>query len=450
MIGQIFAIAQNTFLESIRQPIFFILIMTGGILQIPNTLLALYSMDYSDAAEVSADMKLLLDMGLATVFMIGLLLTALISTAVLSREIENKTALTVISKPIGRPWFILGKYLGAVGAVLVGVLILLIFFQFSLRHGTLSTARDGVDGPVVLFSGLALVFSIGLGAWGNYFYGWVFSSTTVAAMVPSLLLALLMTWLLSSEWEWQSLSVDFKPQIMLACASLMMSMAVLTAVAIAASTRLGQVMTLAVCTGVFMLGLLSNSFFGSSAYKNVKQAIVVTTTVIDDVDKDFSDSGDEYELLLDGPMLDRVDVGDNLYYGPSPNGIEMQTGMQRAFEGDPLNDQDVYDQAQSAIVVVEYRDNPPGLTVINAGDHTVRRPPVDGDTVFLVPTQVNLSAAVVWGVVPNMQFFWLVDAITQAHSIPPRYIGLVGLYSLAQIIAALSLATMLFQSRDVG
>ncbi|MFG0258690.1 MAG: ABC transporter permease [Phycisphaerales bacterium JB043] len=450
MLGQILAIARNTFLESIRQPIFFILLVTGGILQIPNTLLALYSMDYSDSAEVSADHKLLLDMGLATVFVVGLLLTALISTAVLSREIENKTALTVISKPIGRPLFILGKYLGAVGAVLVGVLILLIFFQFSLRHGTLSTARDGIDGPVVVFGMLAMGFSIGLGAWGNYFYGWVFSSTCVATMVPSLLLALLMTWLVSAEWEWQPISEDFKPQIMLACACVAMSMAVLTSVAVAASTRLGQVMTLVACAGVFMLGLLSNSFFGAPAYTNTKQATIFSTTLIDDSDGDFSDAGDTYDLLLDGPMLERVRAGDNLHYGPSPNGIGFVTGEQLPYEGDPLDEQDIYRDTQSSIVVTEYRDNPPGLVIRNAGSHPVGRAPMEGDSLFLEPTRVNRASALAWGVVPNMQFFWLVDAITQAHTIPPRYIGLVGLYAIAQIIAMLALATMLFQSRDVG
>jgi hypothetical protein len=424
--------------------------MTGGILQIPNTLLALYSMDYTDNAEVSADQKLLLDMGLATVFVVGLLLTALISTAVVSREIENKTALTVISKPVGRPVFVLGKYLGAVGAVLVGVLILLIFFQFSLRHGTLSTARDGIDGPVVIFGMLAMAFSIGLGAWGNYFYGWVFSSTCIAAMVPSLLLALLMTWLLSSEWEWQSLSVDFKPQIMLACACVAMSTAVLTAVAVAASTRLGQVMTLAVCSGVFILGLLSNSFFGTPAFENTKQATVLITTLVEDDDRDFSDSGDTYELTLDGPMLERVRVGDSLHYGPSPNGIGVVTGVQTPFEGDTTSEQDIYRDTNSTIVVTEYRDNPPAIVIRNAGNHSVGRPPVDGDSLFLTPTEMRPVSAAIWGVIPNMQFFWLVDAITQAHTIPPRYIGLVAIYSLMQIIAMLSLATMLFQSRDVG
>ena len=55
-----------------------------------------------------------------------------------------------------------------------------------------------------------------------------------------------------------------------------------------------------------------------------------------------------------------------------------------------------------------------------------------------------------WGATPNLQFFWLVDAVTQAHPIPPRYVGLVALYTLAQVTGLLALSVMLFQRRDVG
>ena len=49
------------------------------------------------------DQRMLVDMGMATVFLGGALLSAFIATSVLTREVENRTALTVISKPVGRP-----------------------------------------------------------------------------------------------------------------------------------------------------------------------------------------------------------------------------------------------------------------------------------------------------------------------------------------------------------
>ena len=81
---------------------------------------------------------------------------------------------------------------------------------------------------------------------------------------------------------------------------------------------------------------------------------------------------------------------------------------------------------------------------------TLKRPPGVGDVSFLEPTEINAVALVAWGTTPNLQFFWLVDAVTQAHPIPPRYVGLVALYSLAQVTGLLALAVILFQKRDVG
>ena len=84
-------------------------------------------MGYSDSSEVSSDNKLLLDIGLATVFVCGMLLAAFVATAVISREIERKTVLTVVSKPVPRPVVVVGKYLGVAGAMLVAVLTMLLF-----------------------------------------------------------------------------------------------------------------------------------------------------------------------------------------------------------------------------------------------------------------------------------------------------------------------------------
>ncbi|MFZ9915742.1 MAG: hypothetical protein ACO3IB_10480, partial [Phycisphaerales bacterium] len=51
---------------------------------------------------------------------------------------------------------------------------------------------------------------------------------------------------------------------------------------------------------------------------------------------------------------------------------------------------------------------------------------------------------------PNFQLFWLSDALTQKKAIPAEYIGYAVPYALAMVTALLSLATMLFQRREVG
>ena len=123
--------------------------------------------------------------------------------------------------------------------------------------------------------------------------------------------------------------VDFNPQLAIGLVMVFEAIIVLTAVAIAASTRLGQISTLLVCIGVFLIGLVG-----------------------------------EYFLSL-----------------------------------------------------------------------------VSADRGWLRP----LAA-----VVPNLQFFWPADALTQGHTIPVEYLGSVTAYAACLIGGILCLAVILFQERDVG
>jgi hypothetical protein len=92
------------------------------------------------------------------------------------------------------------------------------------------------------------------------------------------------------------------------------------------------------------------------------------------------------------------------------------------------------------------------LTVKHVGADAVltRHSPQANDYVFIRPTRINVIAWGAWGVVPNIQFFWMVDAITQNQPVPGSHLGLIAVYALAQIGVFLSLAVMLFQTREVG
>jgi len=452
MLGQILAIARNTFVESVRQPIFFVLIMLGGLLQVFNVLLSTYSMGYTDSAEVSGDDKVLLDVGLATVFVIATLLAGFVATAVLTREIENKTALTVISKPVGRPLFVLGKYLGVTAAVGVATLILLAFFQMAIQHEVLVTAQDKVDWPVLTLSALALLTSLGVAIWGNFFYGWVFSSVATLLTLPTILLAWGGTLFVNKTWEIHAPAEDLQPQVLLASACLLLAMPVLCAVAIAASTRLGQVMTIFVAFGVFVAGLLSNHLLGKQAFENEWIGVLATAEVERDLDADFSDAGDAWRLTLEQAPIEQIRPGDPLYYGPAPNGVIVRPGaVQEAWDEASLGRGAAVDADRRAVVFERVEDATEHIYLVrNMGGLEIGSPPREGDYIFRGPTEINAPFAAAWGVVPNVQFFWLVDAVTQAHPIPPRYVALVAGYSVAQIGAMLSLAVILFQRREVG
>lgn len=260
MLTQTLVIARNTFTEAIRQPIFVVLLLVAGTVLGFTPTVAAYTLEHG-----RGDNKMLIDLGLGTVFLAGVLLAAFSATGVLTREIENRTVLTVVSKPVARPLFVLGKFLGVFAAIALAHVILCIVFILTIRHGVMQTASDRFDMPVLLFGGGAAAVAIGLAAWGNFYLSWSFTSALIRALSVLSVLALALVLVISPQWAFQPPTTEFvKNEGELAMISvglllLLEAVMILTAVAIACSTRLGQVMTLVCCVGVYLLGIISNS-----------------------------------------------------------------------------------------------------------------------------------------------------------------------------------------------
>jgi ABC-2 type transport system permease protein len=438
MILQTTTIARNTFIESVRQPIFFIVLLLAGALQVFTTWSTAYSMSYTDSAEVTKDNKLLFDIGLATILVAGMLLAAFVATAVLSREIESKTVLTVVSKPISRASVVLGKYLGVAGSLTVAVLIMTAYLMLSIRHGVMSTAADEIDMPVVVFSTLAVLLSVGVAGWCNFYYGWSFPQTASLLLLPLILLAYTLTLVVDKHWEVQPITADFKPQVTLASGAVLMALLVLAAAATAFSTRLGQVMTIVASAGVLMLGLLSNYMIGRHAYDNDSVGIVESVSPRLESRPFFQRNGDALDLTLRAPPSDDIPAGTPVYYGANPNGFMLVNTAARSEAGEVLG------------IVAEGADGR-ALALVQRGDGDFApRPPEHGDHIFLRPTRVNLPAAALHAVVPNFQHYWLVDAITRNSRIPPGHMAMLAGYAGAQILMFLAIGVALFQRRDVG
>lgn len=447
---QILTIARNTFVESIRQPILFVLVMVCGVLILVSTWSTGFAMGYTDTSEVSGDDKLLLDVGLATVFVCGMLLAAFIATSAVSREIENKTVLTVVSKPVSRPALVVGKYLGVAGAIVLGLIPMLLFLMMGLRHGVMSTAADDPDQPVILFTALAIGISLLVAIWCNYFYGSYFSQTSMQMLAPAMCVAYLLVLLIGKKWHIQPLGTNFKPQITFACFSLTMAILVLASVATAISTRLGQVMTVVTCAGVFVFGLLSNYFIGRHAFHNRTIGVVQSVASQNESEPMLAPGSTLTVTLKTAPKL-AVRQGDSFYYGPSPNGFPMAVSAFPRFEGDLSKVSDTHgDQTPPALVITEAKGQSVHTLRVGTAPLAASRPPAPGDYVFLEPTSINAAALGAWSIIPNMHFFWLVDAISQNQRVPPSHMLLVVGYATAQVTAFLGLGVVLFQRRDVG
>ncbi len=257
MFGQILTIARNTFFESIRQPVVLVAMIVATLLIVLSNPFAAFTMQ--------DDQRMFLDIGLSTVFICSTILAAFIATNVVNREIENRTVLTVISKPVGRAPFVVGKYLGVASSIMLVLLYMSLVFVLVERHGTLQTVRTPYHLPVIAFGLGGLILSAGVGIWCNFFYGKVFSSTMLFTAVPVLLVAYLLSMLFKADFAADSIATSFRLDVWLAIAGMSMAILVLAAIAVAASTRLGQVLTVAVTLGLFMTGMLSDWMFGRPA-----------------------------------------------------------------------------------------------------------------------------------------------------------------------------------------
>lgn len=266
MFQRFITIALSTFVETIRQPIYGILLLVTTLLSILNVSLSGFTLENDD--------KLLLDVGLSTLLLSGLFLAAFSATGVISREIENKTVLTVISKPISRPVFILGKFGGLFAAMLLAFYLCFLVFLLAMRHGVLQSASTPWDGPVLVFGFGAVFIAFVAAAFCNYFYGMDFPSTVIAIVTPLLSLAVLGLCFIGKKWETVDFGATFVDgQVMLAAYFVFLAVAIVTAVAVAASTRFGQVMTLAICTVVLGVGVISDHAIGQYAESSSLAAV---------------------------------------------------------------------------------------------------------------------------------------------------------------------------------
>lgn len=124
---RIWTIASNVFLEVVRDRILYVVGVFAIVMVMAITMLP-------EVAAGTED-KLILDTGLAAINLLSLFVVVFIGTGLINKEIEKKTVLVLIAKPVSRFEFILGKHLGLslVMAVLIGSLtaVMLSLLAFS-------------------------------------------------------------------------------------------------------------------------------------------------------------------------------------------------------------------------------------------------------------------------------------------------------------------------------
>ena len=168
-LTRIFTIARNVFYEVVRDRILWII----GF----YTLVLVAAMQLLPQIAGATEEKMILDFGLAAMSVLGLIVAIFIGTGLVNKEIEKRTVLVLIAKPISRSEIIAGKHLGLsavlaslITAMTIIYIVLLQLRQISYPLGSILLAS------LYLFLQLCLVCAIAI-ALG------VFTSSVLATLL---------------------------------------------------------------------------------------------------------------------------------------------------------------------------------------------------------------------------------------------------------------------------
>jgi len=201
--------------------------------------------------------KLITDSSMATTLVFGLVAAVLCASNTITKEINNGTALLLLTKPVHRWTFVLSKMGGVFAALTV--------FVFICNFATLVSLRVSKDQfrlswiPYTLFFS-TVILCILWGAFRNYHQHKSFPASTSHALmigIPILLIILIFT---------SSGKVDFSKNTEVIPALILLLFAVwaMGAITVMLSSKLDMVANLTISALLFFLGLVSDYFFGNS------------------------------------------------------------------------------------------------------------------------------------------------------------------------------------------
>ncbi|HEX4350727.1 MAG TPA: hypothetical protein VH251_10075 [Verrucomicrobiae bacterium] len=254
---QFLNIAINAFMELVRQPI-FLLLMTGSVL-FEIFLAVPYYFAFGD------EMKLVKTTTLAVMLLSGLFGAVLSASASLAREIRTGTALAVLSKPVGRAQFLLAKFAGLAAALTLLAYVNLVGVITASWMAFDAYGKTDVTAIAIFGGGIALAY--GLAGFSNFFLRRPFVSDAVFAMMIMVTLATFIIFAFTQQMESLSQKAEVDWRLIPAGILILFAFWIFAAVALACSTRLDMIATLAVCSAVFLLGLMSDYLFGLPAAK---------------------------------------------------------------------------------------------------------------------------------------------------------------------------------------
>ncbi len=197
------AIAFSTFKTEVSQPLFS-LVMILGVMFIVGTIYVPYN-------TFGEDIKMYKDSGLTLIRVLAIFMAIWAASKSVAEEIEGRTALTVLSKPVGRRQFVLGKFTGIALSVAVMFIVLGLWFYIWVAYKPIYDFQEN---------------SKGIAEWSQCF-------TEAVYIIPGLFLCFL-------------------------------EVLIFVAISVAISTRFGILANFLICFSIYVLGHLTPLLVQSS------------------------------------------------------------------------------------------------------------------------------------------------------------------------------------------
>jgi len=169
-VRTIWIVAGAAFKESVRDRVPYTMVVFAVLMMAASFLISQLT--------AGQDLKIIKDLGLAALSIFGLLIAVFIGIGLVSKEVERKSVYGLLTKPVTRAQFILGKYLGLVMTLVVNLSVMtaayyLVLFYLdvtataSMRAGWAAPALDPrqlvaivlIVAELALVTALALLFS---------------------------------------------------------------------------------------------------------------------------------------------------------------------------------------------------------------------------------------------------------------------------------------------------
>ena len=113
-------VAVSVFRESVRDKVLYSLVLFAVVLIAVSYLIGQLT--------AGQDIKIIKDLGLAAISIIGLLIAVFIGIGLVWKEVERRSIYSLLAKPIRRSEFVIGKYVGLALTLLVNVSAMTVAF----------------------------------------------------------------------------------------------------------------------------------------------------------------------------------------------------------------------------------------------------------------------------------------------------------------------------------